>query len=131
MPKALSEDLRRRVVEAHRAGQGSYAEVAARFGVGVASVSRWLRLRRESGAVAPRPRAGRSPKLGAEGQRALRSLVDEHADATLAELARLLEARAGVRLGASTLHKALGRLGISRKKKTSTRPSATATRRAS
>ena len=48
MSKALSLDLRRRVVGAVVDG-ASHREAAARFGVGVASVSRWRALVRENG----------------------------------------------------------------------------------
>jgi transposase len=58
-----SEDLRRRVVEAYRAGcSGTYLATAALFGVGRASVSRWLRRARETGDIAYKPRGGNNPR---------------------------------------------------------------------
>jgi transposase len=57
----------------------------------------------------------------------LRQLVEDDNDATLAELAERLRERTGVELVVSAVHKVLVKMGISRKKKTSTRASASAT----
>jgi transposase len=54
MSKALSVDLRVRVLAAVAAG-ASHREVAARFGVSAASVSRWRSLERRQGDVRPGP----------------------------------------------------------------------------
>ena len=127
MARAISVDLRERVVAAQKAGSGGYAGVAKIFSVGEASVSRWMRLDRERGSVEPRPHAGRASRLTASDRTVLLAIVSERSDATLAELADELAKRAQVKLSVSGLHKILARLGITRKKKTSTRPSATAT----
>jgi transposase len=127
MPKPISVEVRERVVAAHREGKGTYEELADLFGVGRASVNRWLRLQRETGSLAPKPLPGREPKLDAEGRAVLQQLVEENADATLAELGKLLEGRVGVRYVPSAIFKVLAKMGITRKKKTSTRPSAIAT----
>ena len=59
----LSIDLRRRVVEAYRSRRsGTYAETAALFGVGEATVSRLLRLHRETGDVEPKAKGGNNPR---------------------------------------------------------------------
>ena len=127
MPKPISVEVRERVVAAHLAGKGSYAEIAELFRVGEASVSRWLRRNRELGTLEPRPPPGRAPKLDEAKRAVLRELVEDQPDATLAELAKRLHERTGVMLVVSTIHKALEKLGITRKKKTSMRRSATAT----
>lgn len=57
MPKALSVDLRSRVVAALKAGT-NHRDVPARFGVSAASVSRWRGLDREHGDVRPGPLGG-------------------------------------------------------------------------
>jgi transposase len=59
----LSVDLRRRLVEAYRSKKsGTYAETAALFGVGEATVSRNLRRYRETGDVAYKPKGGNNPR---------------------------------------------------------------------
>lgn len=127
MPPPISVEVRERVVAAHHDGKGTYAELADVFQVGEASVSRWLRLDRETGSLQPKPPPGRAPKLDEQGRAVLRQLVDEDNDATLAELASRLHERTGVKLVVSAVHKVLAKMGISRKKKISTRASATAT----
>jgi len=127
MPPPIPVEVRKRVVAAHRKGKGTYAELADVFHVGEASVSRWLRLDRETGSLQPKPPPGRKPKLDAGGREVLRQLLEDDNDATLAELASRLHERIGVTLVVSAVHKVLEKLGISRKKKTSTRASATAT----
>jgi transposase len=54
MTRALSNDLRERVVAMTRDGH-SCRNVAKRFGVSVASVVRWSQLFRANGSVAPKP----------------------------------------------------------------------------
>lgn len=126
MAPPISVEVRKRVVAAHREGKGTYAELADVFQVGEASVSRWLRLDRETGSLKPKPPPGRAPKLDERGRAVLRELVGQDNDATLAELANRLHERTGVKLVVSAVYKVLAKMGISRKKKTSTRASATA-----
>ena len=54
MPRAQSNDLRERVVRAHLAGE-PIRSVAARYGVSVSSVPKWVARYRASGSVAPDP----------------------------------------------------------------------------
>ena len=131
MAPPISVEVRKRVVAAHREGKGTYAELADVFQVGEASVSRWLRLDRETGSLEPKPPPGRAPKLDERGRAVLRELVEQDNDATLAELASRLQERTGVKLVVSAVYKVLAKMGISRKKKTSTRVSETATTSAS
>src|SRR5438034_5433693 len=58
--KAYSEDLRLRVVAAVDGGMPR-AAVARVFEVGSATITRYLRLRRETGGLGPRPRHGPPP----------------------------------------------------------------------
>lgn len=48
MGKASHEDLRNRVVEAYQQGQAR-AQIILRFGIGMDSLSRWVRQYRETG----------------------------------------------------------------------------------
>jgi|SRR6516162_9383798 transposase len=50
--------LRKRVVESYEAGEGSYPAIARKFGVGEASVRRWVALQRVTGRVTPRRKRG-------------------------------------------------------------------------
>lgn len=117
MPTPISSDLRKRVVAAVFGGM-SYDDAAARFRVGRASVSRWVRRHRETGDVQPDPMGGpNNVRLDAEGLKVLEALVEEQPDRTLAELSEELEKRHGVKVSLPTIGLGLTKLGISRKKK--------------
>jgi transposase len=118
--KAYSIDLRERVVAACDARDGTRAQIAARFSVSVAWVRDLLRRRRLTGSIVAKPRGGgRAPAFDAEAAGRLREAVRADPDATLGELA----AAAGVTCCASAVHRALARLGITRKKSRGGRPS--------
>ncbi len=121
--KTYSMDLRERVVAACDAGDGTREEIAARFSVSVSWVRDLLRRRRETGSIAPRPHGGgRPPAFAGESAERLRAAVTAADDATLIERAEA----AGVRCGPSAVHRALVRLGITRKRSHGGRPSRTA-----
>jgi len=120
--------IRAAILRLRERGQ-TYEEVAAAVGVGRATVSRLLRLHRETGGIAPRPAGGGnpSPLKGAVAD-ALCAIVVEHADATLEEITEMLVQRSGVSTSRAAVHRAMKRLGFSRKKSPSrqareTRPS--------
>ena len=120
--KALSIDLRERVVAACDAGDQTQAEVAARFSVSPSTIRRLLARRAATGSVAPLPHAGGFPsRVDAAARAELRGLVAEQPDATLAELRGRLGARAGVAVTISRVSQVLQELGLPRKK-SRTRP---------
>lgn len=125
MSKALSVDLRERVVAAVAAGASCRA-AAVRFGVSPSSAIRWCALARQAGSVAPGPLGGdrRSGRLEAHAALIL-DLVDRRCDITLAEIQVEL-ARAGVAAGIGTLWRFFDRHRITRKKRPDTPPSRTA-----
>ena len=85
MSKALSVDLRIRVLAAVEAG-ASHRQAAERFGVSAASVSRWRALAREKGELRPGPLGGdrRSGRIEAQGG-LIRTLLEETPDITVEE----------------------------------------------
>ena len=116
MSKALSLDLRTRVLAAVHAGT-SHREAAARFGVGAASVSRWRALERERGDARPGPLGGdrRSGRIEAQAP-LIHALIAATPDATNAELRAELAER-GHRFGYGTLQRFFRRHAITRKKR--------------
>ena len=127
MGAALSVDLRARVVAACRDEGATYEEAASRFGVGYASVSRWMRLQRETNQLAARPLPGRVPRIDEAGRSFVRQFVESRSDATLKELAEAYRESQGPLLALSIFHRALAKLGLTRKKRRSTRPNENAT----
>jgi transposase len=120
--KAYSTDLRERVVAACDAADATREQISARFSVSVAWIRKLIRQRRETGSIAPKPRGGgRAPAFDVEAAERLREAVRADDDATLEELARA----AGVTCCASAVHRALVRMGVTRKKSRGGRPSRT------
>jgi len=118
-------DLRERVAKAK--GTGTSGEVAARFDVTDSWVRRlWLRLA-ATGSVAPLPRGGnRGRKVDVEGEKLIRGWIAEQSDMTIVEvMARYLAERA-IAVSEPAMRRTLNRMGLSRKKRRSSRPSARA-----
>ena len=122
--RAYSLDLRERIVRAVEAG-APQSVVARAFGVGRATVERYVRLGREAGGLAPKPIPGRPPAIGPAEWAALEAQLGAAPDATLAEHCATWERERGERLSPSAMHRALARLGVTRKKRRSTRASGT------
>ena len=117
-----SMDLRERVVAACDARDGTRQQIAARFSVSVSWIRDLLKRRRDTGSIAPRPHGGgRAPAFDGAAAARLREAVRADDDATLEELSEAV----GVRCCASAVHRALKRLGITRKKSRGGRPSRT------
>lgn len=113
--KTYSLDLRERIVGARKLGE-SVTSVAQRFGVCTKTV-RVYEKRAAQGRLSPTPRLGRACRLSETDHRALAALVSERSDWTLASLAQAWQERGGCELPSSTLHDALGRIGITYKKR--------------
>ena len=125
MARPYSADLRDRVLLAHEHGEGGATALARRFRIGLSTLYRRLDDLRDEGRRAARPTGhGRAPLDGAED--ALRALVAEQNDATLAEYAERFAARAGRRRSPSAICRALRRLDLPRKKRRSAPRSRTA-----
>jgi transposase len=121
MIEPYSVDLRERAVALLDEGASS-PEVAEMLGVSDSWV-RKMRLRRDRlGHLEPGSPPGRERKLKREDEVELCLLVDEKPDATLEELVERLAKRLRVRVSISTMSRRLIELGLTRKKRVSTRP---------
>jgi transposase len=117
MPKAISLDLRQRILHALSLGQ-SQREVATRFAVSEASVKRYKRLHKETGALATRPRPGNraARKLTDELRQIIIAWLDARPDLILSELAQRLLEQYDVSITPSQISRTIIGLGYSRKK---------------
>jgi len=115
MSKALSVDLRDRVVAAVEGGM-SCRQAAARFGISASSAIRWRSRLRTQGDVRPGPLGGdrRSGRIERHADVIL-GLVERKSDITLAELRAAL-AEQGVATSLSTLWRFFVRRRITLKK---------------
>lgn len=124
MSSALSVDLRKRVVRAVEAGASRH-QAAERFGVSLASASRWCGQFAREGHVAPKALGGdrRSHRIEAHADLIL-SLYEQRPGIFLHELKALLAER-GLQVVQSSLSRFFKRHDISRKKAPGTPPSRT------
>jgi transposase len=123
MPRAYSDDLRSKLLQAYAAGRGSLEELASQFGVSYGYSKKIRRQQLASGQQA-RPRQlrhGPRGQLTAEIKQYLRSAVGQQPDVTLAELVEQLRTTHHVRISRSRLWYWLRDLGL-RHKKNAARP---------
>jgi transposase len=124
--RPYSTDLRERVVAAYRRGEGSVRDLADHFEIAPRTIENWLLLVRETGSVVPRAHGGGAQaRLCLKRLEVLRRLVEDDPDATLPELAERLAEKTGCHVHPSTISRALDDLDLTRKKRRSTRRSAT------
>jgi transposase len=124
---ALSDDLRKRVIEAV-ARQGMSRNAAARrFGVSIASAVRWLQRFEDTGEISPSPTGGdrRSGRIEAHRDYLL-GLVRRQPDVTLLEIHERLIANCGERFSSSVIWRFFDRHGITFKKNPRMRRSSSA-----
>jgi len=113
--KPYSEDLRWRVVAAVDGGTPR-AEVARRFVVSVPTIKRWLKRRRETGDLAPRPVPGPAPTKTVGLAEALPGRLRARPDATLEEQCAWWRGASGRAVSPSTMSRAITALNWTRKK---------------
>ena len=119
---AYSTDLRRRVLAKHEQ-TGSSAQTAAHFDVSESWVRRLAQTFRATGSLEPRSSARRTSSrvYDAADEAAIRRLIADRPDVTLAEVA----AHVGKPAGLATVHRTVTRLDLPRKKSRRTPPSGT------
>jgi len=129
MAKAYSDDLRRKLLQAHDRGEGSLRVLAKRFGVSVPWAWKISRQRRQSGQMERvEQRHGPPSRMTAAVQASLRGLVRQQPDVTLMELQQRLWASERVRVSFQHLWRVLQNMGLRLKKSRSTRKSKTRSR---
>jgi|SRR5665213_288365 len=128
MARAYSDDLRRKLLEAHEQAEGSLTELAKRFRVSEgwawkisATRSRTGRTERPAGS-----KRGRKSRITTEVIEYLRSRVKEQPDRTLVELQEDLRTSQGLEIGITWLWMVLKQMGLRLKKSHFAPPSRTA-----
>lgn len=120
--RTLSLDLRERIVAAYDAEQGTREEVARRFGVSIGMVKKLLQQRRRTHDLGHRHRySGRKARILPGYRDGLAGLVAAEPDLTLAQIKERLAMPCTV----PAVHQALIALGLTYKKRRSTRPNKT------
>src|SRR3954451_25087761 len=110
----LSNDLRQRILDAVDNNEGSRRKLAVRVKVNTSTITKLLRLRRQTGSQYPPPHAGGgAPTLDCDALERLRRLVEETPDATL----EALRQKMGISGSRMIICRALRKLRLPRKKK--------------
>ena len=114
MPEPLSNDLRKRIVEARKNGD-TVAKIAKEKAVSESTINKLMALYRKTGKYTPRPlNNGRKPRLTAEQLEEVKKRIIEQPDITLLELI----AEMNLPLCESALCRIVNnKLGLRRKKK--------------
>ena len=116
MPRALSLDLRTRIVHACAAQEFSQPEIAALFEVHLKTVEKLWKQWRTTQSVAPKPHAGGRATRLAPYYEDLRTWLAAQSDRTQEELLALLSQHKQLTVSQSMLSRALATLGLPRKK---------------
>ena len=112
----ISRDLRKRVVEHYKkVPNATYKSTAAHFSVGEASVSRILRVHRETGDVLPAPKP-KKPKNKIDLDW-LRAHAQAHPDARLKDCAEAFKAERGISVSVSAVYYAMVAIEFTHKKR--------------
>jgi transposase len=115
----VPHDLRERILDAYDRGGKTRQEIADHYEVSLGMVKKLLQQRRRTGDIAARNRfSGAKPKITIVHQRQLGRLVTEHPEMTLSELRDAL----GVSCTCQAIHYALGRMGLSLRRRRSVLP---------
>ncbi len=107
--RAYSKDLRLKALDAVD-GAMPREEVARVFGISVPSIKRWLRLRRETGDVAPSPIPGPPAIKGALLNEWLPARLESEPDPTLEDHCEAFEEASGVKVSKATMCRSISRL---------------------
>src|SRR4030095_6740119 len=104
--RPYSEDLRARVVAAVERGT-KRSEVVETFAVSLPTIKRWLKQRREAGALTQKAMPG-PPAIKRDALvQALRARLAERADATLEQHCSWWQERTGVEVSTATMSRAI------------------------
>jgi transposase len=128
MARAYSDDLRRKLLEAHKQGEGSLRELSGRFHVSEGWARKVSAALHRTGEVERQPGAkrGRKSRMTAEALDYLGSRVKALPDRTLMELREDLRTQQKIEIGMTRLWMVLREMGLRLKKSHSTPPNRTA-----
>lgn len=111
--RAHTQELRQQVLRAVDEGT-SRAEIIERFHVSRASIKRYLKRRRETGNVQPRPIPGRPNVKGKALQTELAKQLEDYPAATLREHCQTWETKHDMPVSSATMSRAIRAAGWTR-----------------
>jgi transposase len=114
---AYSKDLRVSAVNYFLNHNLQYRDVADIFGLGVATLHRWVSAYNNTGRVNCKTSTGRPRILRRESDSAFQEVVLKNADSTLEKLSEIWEVQQDQKLSIFCISRAIRRLGLTRKKR--------------
>lgn len=118
MPVSYSGDLRRRVIGAYVAKEGSQRQLAQRFKVSLSFVRNLLRRYQNCGEIEAKQRGGyQKPTIKDEHLSIIMSFIEETNDLLLSELCDRFAEKTEIKVSITTMYRAVERLGLRCKKK--------------
>jgi len=118
MARSYSDDLRRKLLEAHDRGQGTLAQLAAQFGVSRGWAWKISAQRKANHQIERKPHTpGPKSRLDRE---VLAAIVAAQPDATLTEIQAELQRRSQLHMCTVYIWRVLGKMGFRLKKSRST-----------
>src|SRR5216683_5703176 len=114
--RAYPQVLRQQVLRAVDEGI-SRAQIMDLFQVSRATIKRYVKQRRETGSVLPRPIPGRPPKKGVALQRGMQALLEAHPDASQQDYCQWWEAEHGMQVSRASISRAIHAIGWMRTKR--------------
>jgi len=125
MPKPYSQDLRNRVIDAVVEGAMSCRAAARRYEVSFSTAIKWLERYRREGSRAPVGHGGHRRSALMPHREFLAAARAKKPDVTLQELCDRLSAEKGVKADTSMMSRFFRRIGVTRKKRRSSRANKT------
>jgi transposase len=117
MAKALSKELREKIVGAYERGAGTIDEVAAIFAIHPRTVAKYLQIKRDSGDLTPKPLPGRPPILNDANLKIIKAIILSKSDGTLQEYCDLFKEKTDTVITIVSMHNACKKLNFRRKKR--------------
>ncbi len=118
MATSYSIDLRTRIVQAYKSGLGSRKEIGKIFNVALSSVQRYLNLDKyQNGDLSPKPHQNGNPSPIEEKHRSFfENIIQEKPEIELSGLVEKFYEKFEIKVGKSSIARALIRFKITRKK---------------
>ncbi len=113
MPKAYSDDFRRKVMEAIELDGLNKCEASLLFNISRNTINLWFQRKAKTGNVKPKQRKASQQNSKISDWEKFRTFVKEHGDKTQSEMAEIWDGEISQR----TISRALQKIGYTRKKK--------------
>ena len=117
MTKAITKEVREKIVRAYENGYGTVAELAEMFEVTGRVIYKYLRQYQETGDLTPQTQPGRPAILTQDNLAIIRGFVEHSPDSTLAEYRDAFYKETGIAVTIVTIHNACKALNLRRKKR--------------